>query len=134
MKKDKSAFLVSPINYKGGYRIGNNLDEYIGTQDNPVSRGDTVTITDSESARYDFVGAVAESYGLTDVEAASSDFVGAMAEIITIYESLLTRGWITINDGQTPNWANILTSNAGTWTVINNTANTSWINVNDYQG
>lgn len=29
MKKDKSAFLVSPINYKGGYRIGNNLDDYI---------------------------------------------------------------------------------------------------------
>lgn len=110
------------------------LDEYVGTQDNPVSRGDTVTLTDSSNSSFDAVGAVAESYTLTDAEAASSDFVGALAEIITIYESLLTRGWITINDGQTPNWANILTSNAGTWTVINNTANTSWINVNDYQG
>jgi hypothetical protein len=71
---------------------------------------------------------------LTDAETSNAVFVGAMAEIITIYESLLSRGWITINDGQTPNWANILTANAGTWTVINNTANTSWINVNDYQG
>jgi hypothetical protein len=75
-----------------------------------------------------------ESYSLTDTEAASAAFAGVVTDLMTIYESLFTRGWITINDGQTPNWANIVTANAGTWTMINNTANTSWTNVNDYQG
>jgi hypothetical protein len=75
-----------------------------------------------------------ESYSLTDAEAGSANFAGVVSDLITIYESLFTRGWITINDGQNPNWGFIVTANAGSWTMINNTANTSWINVNDYQG
>jgi hypothetical protein len=71
------------------------------------SVADATTLTNTQAAQAGFRPTQAESVTLTDTRTATAIFVGNDAETIVFTDARIQRGWIKINNSQTPNWTPI---------------------------
>jgi hypothetical protein len=95
---------------------------------------ETTTLTAAQTGNVTTNTLIQEALTLLDTEQARADFIGLLAETMVLAEVLIARGWIKINDNQTANWANINNAGGGSWTTINDTQNPGWTQINDFQG
>ena len=82
-------------------------DSQAGIRGQFGSVADATTLTNTQAAQAVFRPTRAESVTLTDTRTVISQLVGNNAETIVLTDTQIQRGWIKINNSQTPNWTSI---------------------------
>ena len=95
---------------------------------------ESLTLTDEQSVQIDWSGVTAESLNSTDFVSATAILVSNISETITFVDALIQRGWIKIDDNQTPAWGAINNNQTPTWGAINDDQTPGWADIDNYQG
>lgn len=68
---------------------------------------ESITLTNTQDVLVAFAPQIAELLALTELISVQSNLVGYTAETIVFTDTQIQRGWIKINNSQTPNWTSI---------------------------
>jgi hypothetical protein len=104
---NNTGWLTTPVEFGTTAESITFADAQEGIRGQFGTTTESITLSDTQVSQVDFNSTNAESLTLTDAQSTQVSFALTNAEAITFTDAQIQRGWIRINDTQTPGWVNI---------------------------
>jgi len=112
---------------------GKTYEQIVATLTTNQTVTESLTLTTTQSAYVNFAPQIIEAVLTTDATTATAIMFVTTAESFYAADTLIQRGWIKIDDDQSGVWTAVPT-NTTSWSIINNTQNPGWVDIDDSQG